>query len=366
MNNGDAYRTSLTATLPADAVGDRYFIVVTDGTNVVAETGGENDNSLASALSQITLTPPPDLFITSVAAPRDAFEGEPINISWTVKNQGTGPTRVNQWVDQVYLSLNGRDIDANDSLLATVTRNGVLAVGEDYRLINFSVTLPENRIADEAYIIVRTDGSRKVYEHSFEGNNDTSAEFATRVIARPRPDLIVDSVNVPANAIAGQPLPITFVVANPSATATRQSVWQDSVYLSTDNQLNVQSDILLATRGRSGVLGGGQTETRTFTPSLSNTLSGTFFVIVVTDVGQQVVESIENNNTTVSTNTVSVVINPPDLEVTSVSVTGIPLAGREVTVNYTTTNRGGSPTPSHLGPMPFTFRPTTGWTMAIV
>ncbi len=143
LNNGDAYRTSLTATLPEDAVGDRYFIVVTDGTNVVAETGGENDNSLASALSQITLTPPPDLFITSVAAPRDAFEGEPINISWTVKNQGTGPTRVNQWVDQVYLSLNGRDIDASDSLLATVTRNGVLAVGEDYRLINFSVTLPE-------------------------------------------------------------------------------------------------------------------------------------------------------------------------------------------------------------------------------
>ncbi len=145
------------------------------------------------------------------------------------------------------------------------------------------------------------------------------------MIARPRPDLIVDSVNVPANAIAGQPLPITFVVANPSATATRQSIWQDSVYLSTDNQLNVQSDILLATRGRSGVLGGGQTETRTFTPSLSNTLSGTFFVIVVTDSGQQVVESIENNNTTVSTNTVSVVINPPDLEVTSASVTGIPL-----------------------------------------
>ncbi len=260
LNSGEVYRSSLTANLPEDAVGGRYFIVVTDFANNVAETAGENDNSRASALAQITLTPPADLFVTTVAAPRDAFEGEPINISWTVRNQGSGPTRVNQWTDQVYLSLNGRDIDASDSLVATVTHNGTLAVGEDYRLINYSVMLPENRVDDTAYIIVRTDASRNVYEHSFEGNNDTSAEFATRVIARPKPDLFVESITVPSNATAGQPLPISFTVSNPTGTATRQNVWQDSIYLSTDNQLSPQTDLLLGARGRAGVLQGGESE----------------------------------------------------------------------------------------------------------
>ncbi len=346
LNPGESYRSSLSADLPEDAAGDRYFIVVADAANQVPETARENDNWRASAVSRIELTPPPDLFVTSVASPRDAFEGEPINISWIVKNQGTGPTRVNQWVDQIYLSFNGRDIDAADSLLTTVTHNGVLAVGADYRQINFSVLLPENRIGDEAFIIVRTDASRKVYEHSFEGNNDTAAEFATRVIARPQPDLIVESLTAPTNVNAGQPLNVSFTVSNPTGTATRQSVWRNSVYLSTDNQLSPESDLLVGSRLRSGVLQGGQSENLTLGFNLPNTLAGTFFVFVLTDSSQVVQEADETNNFAVAAQPVTVIINPPDLRVSALTTTGVPLAGRDLTVNYTVTNQGGSPTPN--------------------
>ncbi len=139
----------------------------------------------ASAVTNITLTPPPDLVVTNVASPADAFEGEPINVSWTVKNQGDGPTRVNQWTDQIYLSFDNADIDSGDILLKSVTHEGVLDVNAEYSLINYSVLLPENRTGATATIIVRTDATRKVYEHSFEGNNDKAAEITTNVRARP-------------------------------------------------------------------------------------------------------------------------------------------------------------------------------------
>ncbi len=74
-------------------------------------------------------------------------------------------------------------------------------------------------------------------------------------------------------------------------------------------------------------------------------MAGTYYLIVVTDSGQQVQEALEDNNTSSSTNSITIVINPPDLAVSGLSVAGAPLAGRELTVNYAVTNQGGSPTP---------------------
>ncbi len=347
LNISENYRSSLTVTLPQDTVGEYQFIVVTDATNRVPETAGENDNRRASVKTTIQLTPPPDLIVTQVVGPQEAFEGEPIVVSFTVRNQGTGPTRVTQWTDQVYLSLNGSDIDIADTLLKTVTHNGELAANNaEYSVANLSVLLPENKISGSAYLIVRTDGSRSVYEHGFEGNNDKSTDLPMQIFLRPRPELEVSSIVPVPFATAGQPIQISYTVSNTSVTATRQSSWRDSIYLSTDRNLDTQTDLLLGHRSRSGVLAGEQSESRSYSFNLPATLTGSHFIIVSTDSENAVPENDDTNNTTASANPVSIVVDPPDLTVTSLSTSTSPRAGRDLTINYSVRNSGQTRTPN--------------------
>src|SRR5439155_11656267 len=69
LNAGDSYRSTFTAALPQGISNNYRFIVVADAANNVPEPGAENDNTLASAITVVNLTPPPDLFVTSVSAP---------------------------------------------------------------------------------------------------------------------------------------------------------------------------------------------------------------------------------------------------------------------------------------------------------
>ncbi len=346
LNANENYRNSLTITLPQNVIGDRKFIVVTDASNRVEETAGEDDNTRASATTTITLTPPPDLIVTRVTGPSDAFEGEPIIVNWTVRNQGPGPTRVSPWVDQVYLSLNGTDLDNADTLLKTVTHDGVLAAGgAEYAVSNLSALLPSNITSDTAYLIVRTDASKLVYEHDFEGNNDRATEFPMRIVLRPRPDLAVDTITPVPTASAGQPLVVSYRVTNTSVTATRESFWQDSIYLSTDKNLDLQTDLLLGRRNRNGILQGEQSENLSYSFVLDDRLQGDFYVIVSADSANNVLEYDDVNNILAASNSTRIVINPPDLVASSVSSSTAAKAGRQLTINYNVTNRGGNPTP---------------------
>ena len=346
LNVNENYRNSLTVTLPQDQVGNRNFIVVTDALNRVEETAGENDNSRASATTTITLTPPPDLIVTRVTGPSDAFEGEPIIVNWTVRNQGPGATRVNRWVDQVYLSLNGNDLDNADRLLTTVTRDGVLTANDaEYDVSNLSVLLPDNITKDDAYLIVRTDASNLVYEHNFEANNNRATEFPMRIVLRPRPDLAVESIAPVSTAAAGQPLVVSYRVTNTSVTATRESFWQDSIYLSNDRTLS-QDDLLLGRKSRNGILQGEQSENRSYSFVLDDRLqSGDYYVIVSADSTNSILEYDDVNNILAASDPTRVVINPPDLVASSVSSSTAAKAGRQLTINYNVTNTGGNPTP---------------------
>ncbi|MFN7874517.1 MAG: CARDB domain-containing protein, partial [Pirellula sp.] len=344
LNSDDSYRNTLTATIPNGTQGIRYFIVFTDGNRQVLETGGEDDNTLASSATNITLTPPPDLRITTLTHPRNATEGDSIQINWTILNDGTGNTRQTTWSDQVWLSLNNDVIDAGDILLSTVPRNGALAPQQEYQVLQHMINLPLNAFAERAFLVVRTDVNNEVYEDSFEGNNDRASEI--QIFQRPIPDLEVESiVNVPS-AIAGQPMNVTYTVVNASVNPTIENSWRDSVYLSTDTILNVQSDLLLGRRTRTGILGGNQSETRSYDFVLPNTLSGNFYLIVFTDSAEQVVELSDTNNSLASTQVTSIRIDPPDLLVISIGTSTNPMAGRDVTISYVVTNRGNSPTPN--------------------
>src|SRR5262249_27042369 len=94
-----SYSSNASFTLPQGINGPYYLIVKADAGNQVVEFQHEGDNVAASTVVPVQLTPPPDLQVTHVQAPAQAFSGQPLALTWTVKNEGSGATGATAWSD---------------------------------------------------------------------------------------------------------------------------------------------------------------------------------------------------------------------------------------------------------------------------
>ncbi len=108
LNPGQSYTQTVNVTLPKSASGPWYAYVVANGLGShyapgLAESDRTN-NLLKSASFNVLLSPPADLQTSNVAAPAQAFSGQPLSVGWTVTNVGAGTTDVSGWTDEVYLS----------------------------------------------------------------------------------------------------------------------------------------------------------------------------------------------------------------------------------------------------------------------
>jgi hypothetical protein len=324
LNPGDSYLNSLTVTLPQGIQGDYWFIVKTDVSNHVYEHNNENDNVGVGPKTSVTMTPPPDLRVTSIMGPDAAFTNQTVTVSWTVLNDDTTPgaggrTLQTGWYDTVYLS------SSPDALVDTITlgqvwRSGALNPGETYSR-SLAVTIPVH-IQGDWYFFVRTDSGNHVFEHVFKGNNlevrrdESLAPRPTEITMTP-PDLEVDFVDAPGNAQSSHSMSFTYQVTNWGVGRTPNSSWYDAFYLSSDTTLDAE-DLYLGRVSHYGALDLGESYTRTATATLPNGLAGDYYVLVHTDSSNFVFEGPtgspgENNNVTASDAPVQIVSNPPDL-----------------------------------------------------
>ena len=225
----------------------------------------EDDNDGFGGPTDVQLTPPPDLQVTNVNAPGQAFSGQPMTLSWTVSNEGTGGTVQGVWTDRIYMS-SDTTLDASDTILASIGHNGALAPSENYT-VTTDVSLPIG-VSGDFFFIVETDRFNQVFEYVFEDNNLGFDATATTVNLTPPPDLEVELVDAPAMALASRELAVNYRVTNFGATPTPNGSWQDRLYLSTDSFLDTSSDLFLAARNHSGILDIGFSYDATFTTTL--------------------------------------------------------------------------------------------------
>ena len=336
---GDSYTNSLTATLPRGIDANYFFLVQTDISNQVDELGGEGDNLSAGGPTNISLTPPPDLQVTAVVPPSQAFSGQPINLNWTVTNEGPGRTLETTWYDDIYMSADDT-ISGDDFYLGQLIRNGALESGESYTTSG-SFDLPIG-IDGDFFFLVDTDSRNQVYEQAFEGNNEGASDSTVLVNLTPPPDLEVDFVEVPAIASASRELGIRYQVTNFGGTETPNSSWQDAFYLSADDQLDTDTDLLLGTRSHFGQLQPFDSYSSTATFTLADELVGDYYAFVVTDRGDAVFElaSDPDNNILASDNPIAIVSRPADLSVSAFTAPAEGEAGKGIQVEWTVTNSG--------------------------
>ncbi len=358
LNVGESYIASATVEIPRGLNGSYHFIVQADRFDQVPED--DNANNLLSRPVTLNVPPLPDYTVTNVQAPEQAFAGAPIEITWEVKNQGDASNGRDangnfiQWRDSVYIS---RDttltIGANgDRRIHTTLRTGEFEADTTYSdntLIHDQnprfVNLP-NDIEGEWYVFVVTDAFDNIYEFTNENNNteydQTQPGSPMNVLVTPPDLVIVGQPNAPTSATGGESVAISYTSKNQGAFPT-SSAWRDRLYLSDDTVFS-NDDVILGSSGVRNGLAAGAEETIELTVQIPNCLTGTYFIIAVTDSANQVFEfdaniDAEANNTSVAAQ-IQLTANPADLQVTNFTVPAITQPGQSVAVSYTAANTG--------------------------
>ncbi|MEL7407076.1 MAG: CARDB domain-containing protein [Cyanobacteria bacterium J06558_2] len=338
LNPGDSYTNSLEVALPQDIEGKYYFLVQTDwGGSQVFEFQNENDNLGISNISDIELTPPPDLKVR-VNAPSNAFSGELTGVSWTVTNEGQGRTLQSSWYDEVYLSTDTK-LDSSDEYLGRQNHSGVLEPGESYTVNEFYrlFKLPEG-VSGDYYFIVRTDAGSQVFESVLSSNNTGFDETVTQVFLTPPPDIEI-SLDAPDTGLASNEIILYYSSSNYGATPVTRGSWSNNFYLSEDEQFDSGSDILLGSRSSYETYGAGSSYlNKSIVVQLPDGLSGDYYIFAQADGENRVFELDKDNN--VAFDTITIDSQPADLIVSEVTANDVVEAGTAAKISWTTINQG--------------------------
>jgi uncharacterized repeat protein (TIGR01451 family) len=276
---------SETLFVPELVAGTYYLILHSDNHGNVFESD-EANNQRAVAVTITT----PDLTPTALTTPAVASAGQEFDVSWMVKNQGTGTAETGwygyTWYDAIYFSADDA-WDANDQQLGSFNWKGAVVAGAIYSQTQ-RVRLPQTP-SGTYYLILRTDDANYLYEAN-EANNSRST-----VVTLTIPDLRAASLSAPAVSVPGRELEVTWTVENRGKDQAPAS-WYDSLYLSTNNVWDEQDQHLGDFWWSESVPSGAsyQQTQRIWIPGKSST--GSYFLILRSDSAAYLYESNEGNN----------------------------------------------------------------------
>src|SRR5581483_2603392 len=131
LDAGGSYGQVQNVTLPVNlAAGTYTLFVLTDSSNQLNEPGAENNNvGQSPGTINVSASPVPDLQVTQVIAPASGVIGQPVSVTWTVRNNGDAAAN-GTWTDRVFLSLDGTLSGATQ--LGSFDHTGPLNAGTEY------------------------------------------------------------------------------------------------------------------------------------------------------------------------------------------------------------------------------------------
>ena len=340
---------SATVTVPAALLDGTYFLsAIADYDNRVVESTEGNNKLTASA--QIAIARP-DLVVANVAGPASGLgaAGQPLGVTFSVKNQASAPANAGAFKVGFYLSTvnaAGAGTCIGSASVSGVAA-GATAVG------SATVVVPTSVAANTYFLSAVADFEDRVAEGS-DGNNGLVA--ANQITIR-RPDLVITKVAGPASGIgaAGQPLAVTLGVKNLAPPPANAGPFKVGLYLSpTPNTTLPVTGTLIGSLNVSGAVASALPLTVSGTVSVPASIGeGTYYLSAVADVDGVIPESTTANN--VLTADGQIVIGRPDLSVTRVAgpVSGVGATGQPLTVSADIKNEG--PALANAGPFRVAF-----------
>ncbi len=345
--------------------GQSYIIIKADVGNTQDEYPQEGNNILVQPVDVIPLDPS-DLVTGDVVAPDQAFEGERIQVRYTVTNAGIGKTERNGWTDAIWLTRdkdrpsaayrNSLPSDINDYLLGTFSHNGSLDVGESRERV-VEVTLPQGVFDEfgEWYITPWTDAYDVIAEdtrdininpddpNDIEGNNYKSRPIT--VLENPvlPADLVVTSVIPVPQAFGGEPFTVEWTVKNQGSGATpdgSDGLWSDTVFLSDKPTFDAQNpnQWSLGSVPRLKSLEAGESYTNSATFDLTPAAAGQYIIVKAGPFAGEI-PFVDNNTLTAETDVTNL---PSDLQVIEIVTPEVNFSGEQAVIEWTVQNTGAT------------------------
>jgi RHS repeat-associated protein len=298
LNPNESYQGTGSFKLPIDLQGGYHVFVQTDTWNGVTELNGENNNlGVAAGTTTVNLTATPDLLMNALQAADQGFSGQNLQLSWTVHNDGAETS--SGWRQAFYLSRDGMLDRASDIYLGYAESRTALAGGTD-AVFNQSFRIPDG-ISGKYYVFGIVDSNDAIYERGGEGNNTAMDATAVQITLQTPVDLVAGFITLPENGIPGAQASIAYTITNQSEQAVTGQ-WSDSIYLSSDAVWDV-GDALFSRTGINGPLAGNASYTQTSTGAIPGLIGGDYYVIVRSDIFNQIPETNEANNLNASLDT---------------------------------------------------------------
>ena len=334
MLPGQSYPNELTATLSKTIEGNYYVIVITNVNGFPREDNFENNIGISDNTVEIELTPVPDLRVKNIIPPgvdNIVLAGSEESLSWTVINQGEGPTVSGEWFDRVSLSRDSNFITGPS--IGTFRHEGNLSTNEEYD--NQTVfTIPEN-IDGDYFIFVETDYSNREFEFNFEFNN-VSRIGPIRVIGTPKPDLIIEAVSAPAEASNNEQVVISWQGRNIGALNDRR--WTDQVLISDAPDLSGNFIRFLGFASYNDTIGTDETYELETTVALPAKISGDYYILVLADGFKSIDEGENEDNNVLSSSVIK--IASPDIQPKDLSMPSQAFSGSTIDISWNLTNNG--------------------------
>jgi hypothetical protein len=328
-------------------------------------------------VQQFTTRNLPDLVVSNVQS--QAVIGIPglLNVTYSVKNQGTGVTIPGVWLDKLFLS--NDSVIGNDIELDSKANLNALMPGASY---NGSFQIETSRLG-EFFLYVQTDKDLSIRE-SNETNNITfrnpgKIQLISQITS---PDVVgIGSAFVPSTAVGGQTFSLSYKVRNqgtanalgtasivipsPQICQKLDPYWTDLVYISHDSIFNSNAiqigTVLVNPRQLQSPVANNpdgcndaylQTDPRlkidssvvVFSNSslIPHTFYGKGYIYVQLNGGTGMFTELIKENNLIRSNEFNVILRPPaDLEVRSILINPISTqSGDSVRLKYQIRNVG--------------------------
>ena len=337
LDAGDSYRVSKDIVFPGKEVGQRYLILQSAGgeeTEVRDLNPGDNTES---KLVTVAAGAQPDLRVDTVRVEGTPTAAQPLDLIVTVVNAGEGLSDRAVWWDRWVFS-ETPEISESAVGLYSESRSGPLAAGGSYT-DTISVEIP-HYASGNYYILTQIDSKGRLAENNRKANNHQATPISVTV--PPPSDLVVRNIQIPQDAEPGEQVTIEYDLVNTGQNEATGSL-DHAVYLSANQSLDTGDPRLALREGASVSLEPSQSKTvqmTTYMPDLANShpgqsgprqnensigystqeaeesitgdvpglLPGNYQAIVWADVRNNIRETDDTNNRTVSTEQVNVTI----------------------------------------------------------
>ncbi|MDZ4254036.1 MAG: CARDB domain-containing protein, partial [Sulfuritalea sp.] len=337
LGTGEFYTSEADFTVPLDFSGEYQVVVVTDALTTLAD-GARGNNQSAQAL-QVDFSPYADLAVSGVTAPdRVIDDPAPLDVAWTVTNQGTGAGRTSSWTDRVILSTDDTYGNSDDRVLGEYQHDGALAVGASYSRAE-QVLAPAGTTGRYKLFVV-SDARGEVFENFSEGNNLGRIAQSVDIMPIAYADLQIASVTADGTASSGKSLRVTWEVANNGIGTTNIADWSDQVWLSRNPD---GSDVVtqFGSARHVGQLAVGDRYSRSLDVTVPEGIEGSFYLNVRTGGPFEFIYGDNNTGTSLA---IPITLSPsPDLVVETIAVPTTAQEGALIDVSWTVLNQGQAP-----------------------